>query len=198
MLGDYIKEIRESRGLSQRELGRLAGISGAAISKIEASKSAPSINTLKNIARALKVSFNTLYTKFTGTGDSKSATQYIRPQGIGDMARDIQAIQTNFIEVPIVAELHMPGEILEYIYIPRAGTGKVNYVGVKAKGYCLAPDVMEGDTLIIDKDAVPEFGKTVLCYHNGHEQPQLFKLKKEAQLKDCEVYGVVVGIFRRM
>jgi SOS-response transcriptional repressor LexA len=69
---------------------------------------------------------------------------------------------------------------------------------VKAKGYCLAPDIMDGDTVIIDQDAAPEVGKTILCYHNGREHPELFKMKRSGQVKDCEIYGVVVGIFRRM
>ena len=195
-LGEVVRDARKKRGLKQGELATLAGVSASFISRLEDGQyKVTSQESLQSLARALNMKVEQLT---AAAFSKKPATQYIRPQGIGDMARDIQAIQTNFIEVPIVAELHMPGEILEYIYIPRIGPGKVNYVGVKAKGYCLAPDVMEGDTLIIDKDAAPEIGKTILCYHNGNEHPQLLKLKKPSQLKDCEVYGVVVGIFRRM
>ena len=92
----------------------------------------------------------------------------------------------------------MPGEIQEYILIARPRPGPVNYVAVRAKGYCLEPDILDGDTLIIDKDTVPEPGKTVLCYHNGNQHPQLIRYKKPADLKDCEIYGVIVAINRRM
>lgn len=195
-LGKVVREARKRRGLKQGELATLAGVSASFISRLEDGQyKVTSQESLQSLARALNMKVEQL----TAAAFSKKAvTQYIRPQGIGDLARDLQSIETNFIEVPIVAELHMPGEILEYIYIPRAGSGKVNYVGVKAKGYCLAPDILDGDTLIIDKDAASEIGKTILCYHNGHEHPQLFKLKRALQIKDCEIYGVVVGIFRRM
>ena len=195
-LGECVKYYREKKGLSQRQLARQAGLSSAFISKLEGGEfEFTSQDSLNKISNVLGIKPKILYDAALST---KPPTQYIQPQGISDMVRDMQAVQTNFIEVPILAELHMPGEILEYIYIPRTGPGKVNYVGVKAKGYCLEPDVMDGDTLIIDKDAVPEIGKTILCYHNGHEHPQLFKLKKKVQIKDCQIYGVVVGIFRRM
>jgi len=195
-IGEAVKLARTKRSLSQHELAKLAGVAPSFISRIEKGKyKFTSQESLDKIARALKISPGTLY---DAALSKKPPVQYIRPQGISDMVRDIQAMQTNFYEVPVVAELHMPGEILEYIYIPRTGTGKVNYVGVKAKGYCLAPDILDGDTLIIDQDAAPEIGKTILCYHNGHEHPQLFRLVKKSQAKDCEIYGVVVGIFRRM
>lgn len=57
--GDFIKESREARGLSQRELGRLSGLSGAFISKLESNKTQRlSVNTLRNLSTALKMSFN--------------------------------------------------------------------------------------------------------------------------------------------
>ena len=195
-VGEAIRSARVKRVLSQRELAKLAGVAPSFISRIEGGKyKFTSQESLDKIARALKITSETLY---DAALSKKPHAQHVRPQEISDMIKDMQAMQTNFYEVPIVAELHMPGEILEYIYIPRTGPAKVNYVGVKAKGYCLEPDIQDGDTLIIDKDAEPEPGKTILCYHNGHEHPQLIKLKKPAQLEGCEIYGIVVGIFRRM
>jgi len=192
-LGECIKFYREKRGLSQRLLAKTAGLSHAFISKLESEEyEFSSKESLDKIANVLRIKPQILY---DAALSKKQPTQYIRPQGINEIVRELQ---TNFYEVPIVAELHMPGEILEYIYIPRTSPGKVNYVGVKAKGYCLSPDILDGDTLIIDKDATPESGKTILCYHNGHEHPELFKFKNKTQLTSCEIYGVVIGIFRRM
>ena len=56
-LGDTIRTLREQRSLSQRELGRRAGVSGSTISLIESGQTDnPNIETLRNIATILGVS----------------------------------------------------------------------------------------------------------------------------------------------
>jgi hypothetical protein len=110
----------------------------------------------------------------------------------------IREISTDIIEVPILAELHMPGEIIEYTYIGRQKSRSNNLVGVKAKGYCLKPAILDGDILIKDKDAIPEIGKTILCYHNGEEHPCLIRYKRSEDLKDCTIYGVIIAINRKI
>jgi HTH-type transcriptional regulator, competence development regulator len=58
---EYIKKLREDRKISQRELAEAAGISGAAISRIEAGeRKKPSASTLKAIAPCLGVSYQEL------------------------------------------------------------------------------------------------------------------------------------------
>jgi transcriptional regulator with XRE-family HTH domain len=192
-LGEIIREHRKRRNLSQSELAKLADVDPSFISRIEKGDyKLTSVKSLQGLSRALKIKIEEL------TGAIVSNKLIIKdapPRSIYEITKELQ---TTLIEVPVVAELHMPGEIVEYIYIPRVGPGQANYVGVKAKGYCLAPDIMDGDTVIIDQDAAPEVGKTILCYHNGREHPELFKMKRSGQVKDCEIYGVVVGIFRRM
>jgi DNA-binding XRE family transcriptional regulator len=48
-----IKQIRESKGLSTRQLAREAGISTETVYSIEHGKRLPSVTTLTKIARAL-------------------------------------------------------------------------------------------------------------------------------------------------
>ncbi len=50
-----LKSIRESKGLSQRALARLCGISGAAISLLESGQTIPTWPTVQLLARALEV-----------------------------------------------------------------------------------------------------------------------------------------------
>lgn len=53
-LGQFIKEKRESLGLSQKALGDVAGLSDAAIQRIESgSRKAPNWTSLCSIAKAL-------------------------------------------------------------------------------------------------------------------------------------------------
>jgi len=49
-----IKEYRERRGLSQRELSILSGVSKQEISNIEVSRHVPRFNTLDKLSRILK------------------------------------------------------------------------------------------------------------------------------------------------
>lgn len=58
-LGKKLYNLRKKRGFSLRELGRLAGCSGAYIGLIEKGENAPNIFVLYQIAKALGVSINT-------------------------------------------------------------------------------------------------------------------------------------------
>ncbi len=55
-----LKEIREERGLSQEDVGRMAGVSKATISKYEAASHPPKLIHATSIAEALNVGFSYL------------------------------------------------------------------------------------------------------------------------------------------
>lgn len=54
-VGSKLRKVREERGLSQRELAKLAGISTNAVSLIERDENSPSVSTLQSLASALNV-----------------------------------------------------------------------------------------------------------------------------------------------
>ena len=54
-IGQNIKNARKSKGLSQKQLGELLGVSQAAIGQFENEKSTPKIETIKKIATALDI-----------------------------------------------------------------------------------------------------------------------------------------------
>ena len=63
--GQYIKQLRENRNLSQRELSLLVGISNAEISRIENGlRQEPSPKILKDIASVLKINYLELFLKY--------------------------------------------------------------------------------------------------------------------------------------
>ncbi|MGI6434445.1 MAG: helix-turn-helix domain-containing protein [Syntrophomonadaceae bacterium] len=64
MFAQRLKEIREERGLSQEDVGRMAGLSKATISKYEAASHPPKLIHAAAIAEALNVGFSYL-TGFT-------------------------------------------------------------------------------------------------------------------------------------
>lgn len=60
-LGQRIKEIRKSKGLTQPALAELVNVDSKYISRIETGNSYPSLETLENIAKSLGVDVKELF-----------------------------------------------------------------------------------------------------------------------------------------
>ena len=81
-LGSFIREQRSSARLSLRRLSELAGISNPYLSQIERGLRRPSAEILQQIAKALRISAETLYVR---------AGILERPDGDTDLSRHIFA-----------------------------------------------------------------------------------------------------------
>ena len=64
-LGFRIRKLRETRNISQEELGNLAGLHRTYIGAIERGERNPSVKSLKKIADALVVSLRDLFDKLS-------------------------------------------------------------------------------------------------------------------------------------
>jgi transcriptional regulator with XRE-family HTH domain len=84
-LGSFIREQRGSARLSLRRLSELAGISNPYLSQIERGLRRPSAEILQQIAKALRISAETLYVQ---------AGILEAPSGSPDLTRAIMADQT--------------------------------------------------------------------------------------------------------
>ncbi len=62
-LGDYLREQRVANALSLRQLADAAGVSNPYLSQIERGLRRPSAEVLQQIARALRISAETLYVR---------------------------------------------------------------------------------------------------------------------------------------
>lgn len=60
-LGGRLRRVRAERGLSLRELGKLAGCSASLISQVERGQTAPSAGVIYGIANALEISLDYLF-----------------------------------------------------------------------------------------------------------------------------------------
>lgn len=69
LLGSRIKELRKNRGLSQEKLGEMVNIDPKHLSRIEVGRSFPSLDTLTEIAKALKMELKDFF-EFTHHGKS--------------------------------------------------------------------------------------------------------------------------------
>lgn len=54
-IADNIRRIRERAGLTQEEFGRLAGVSGMAVSQWENNRAVPRMGAVERISSALKI-----------------------------------------------------------------------------------------------------------------------------------------------
>lgn len=62
-LGDYLREQRSSAQMSLRQLSDLAGVSNPYLSQIERGLRKPSADVLQQLAKALRISAETLYVR---------------------------------------------------------------------------------------------------------------------------------------
>ncbi len=68
-LGDQLRAIRRSRGLTQKEIAERAGISQPALSRIELGGGVPGLETLRRLGNAMGVRFRVI------VGDEEAAKE---------------------------------------------------------------------------------------------------------------------------
>ena len=85
-VGNKLRMVREERGLSQRELAQLAGISTNAISLIERDENSPSVSTLQSLATALNVKMSYFF-------DEHEPTQILHVKAINRPAISSKGVQ---------------------------------------------------------------------------------------------------------
>lgn len=88
MIGGRVRELRMDLGLTTAQLGELAGISKAMVSKIENGRTSPSLRTLERLARALEVPLTSL---FRGLDEEHEALHIPEGQGLKIVGRSTRA-----------------------------------------------------------------------------------------------------------
>jgi len=85
MLKDRLKELRLNAGLTQQELGDLVHVTKVSICGYERGERVPSLDTLLDLANALKVDLNTLvgYDKYIVSDDDVEYGLNVSKQELG-------------------------------------------------------------------------------------------------------------------
>lgn len=90
-LGDFIREQRRSAKLSLRKLASMAGVSNPYLSQIERGLRKPSAEILQGIAKALRISAETLYVKAgileEREGEGDLAERILADEGLTDQQK---------------------------------------------------------------------------------------------------------------
>lgn len=172
-LGRYLRQLRELKGLSLREVDRLSDISYTHLNMIENGKRNVTPALLRNLAQLYNVNYLDLYEK----------------AGYIDLIEDEKNIKTDILGNP-VAPVPLLGAVKAgYNYLAQenwigtvdvetslVGDGK-NYFALKVKGDSMAPVFIEDDIVIIKKQNDCENNEFAVVIINGDEGT-LKKIKK--------------------
>ena len=123
--GEYLKELRKSKGLTQKELAELSGFSNAEISKIESGvRKKPSPDLLKAIAPHLEVPYELLMSKagyLEEVVTHKSYVEYIFMDDDGSLAdivrkaKEMQEADSDWANIAYRVSKELPKEDIDAI-----------------------------------------------------------------------------------
>ncbi len=151
MIGERIRARRKELNLKQPELGKIVGISGAAISQLERGDSKnPSSENLLKLAKALKCSPEWLQ---TGRGSTTGASAeeigrytVTRSARIPMYTAELAAGIGTHIDMDAVSEFFEVGqEVLE-----QHNLKETSVVAARVRGDSMSPRLLDGDIVLID------------------------------------------------
>ncbi|MFC1845806.1 helix-turn-helix domain-containing protein [Chloroflexota bacterium] len=187
-IGDVLRRLRAERDWTQKQLSQASGLSQTDIARIENGVTKrPSAKTVGRLSRALGIEIEELE-MYSREGGQPEAVAAAKP------SPEIPAVIIDAVEVPVMADMHAPGEPIEYAYLPKQKAAGKNIFGVKIRGTSLEQyGVKDGEVLFIDKDLPPEVGRYLLCYDNSDEHPRIVRYSAPSDIEGCVNYGVIVS-----
>ena len=124
-IGARLKELREKRRFSQRQLAALTGVTGGMISMIEQNRSSPSVATLKKILTGLGISLS----DFFSSGEDPAQRWYFRAEDLREITPESRGAEPG--RGVVFRQIGRPGasavQMLHETYAPGAGTGPELY-----------------------------------------------------------------------
>ena len=156
VVGANLRRLRTRRGLSLERLAQISGVSRAMLGQIELGQSAPTINVLWKIARALEVTFSALISARTQSGalvlrssDSKILTSKDRSFSSRALFPFDEPRRVEFYELRLSggsvedADAHPPGTTENLVVT--AGTVEIDVAGDTHK-------LETGDSILFEAD----------------------------------------------
>jgi transcriptional regulator with XRE-family HTH domain len=195
-LGEYIKGQRSKRGLTQFELSELTGLTRSHLSRLEIDDyHRPSAETFLALAKGLKVNPRELYEAAGYTVSPKSRRG---PPKVAENDALGQMENVTLIPVPVFAGINTEeSDVIGYACWGLSKNGNKDVIGLLADGFCLEPDIRNGDVIIVDTGKEPSPGNIVVRYSGDRIALARHDVSETAD-SDWRLYGVVVGINRRM
>lgn len=153
-----LKQLRNERGISQRQLAEFLKVAPSTISMYENGQREPNFEVLESLADFFNVDLNYLLGKTNKTTkiilDSESS------KGI-----KIPVLGTVPAGIPVTAV----EDILDYEEIPKSWENQGEFFGLKIKGDSMYPTLENGDVVIVRKQSTADNGDTVVVMVNGDD-----------------------------
>ncbi|MBR0576796.1 helix-turn-helix domain-containing protein [Proteiniclasticum sp. BAD-10] len=163
-INDYLKTLREDRGLSQRGLAMKMGVSNATISQIENKRNKPSIDLLFLYAKALNVDLSVMISMMKEDGSDYKYT-----------SKDIQEVDLT-LSVPLVGSVRAgkpvfaEDNIEDYLLFDKRGLDQSKtYFALRIVGDSMDKLFRAGDVVLVEKTDVVESGQIAVVGINGYE-----------------------------
>lgn len=144
-LGEYLREQRRTAQLSLRQLADAAGVSNPYLSQIERGLRKPSAEVLQQVAKALRISAETLYVR----------------AGILDAERDRDEVETRAVILADPTLTEQQKQALLQIYESFRKENGFEVVAVRAAESDDAVDAQADDTAIRDTRTAADDGTAV-------------------------------------
>lgn len=161
-LGVRLRVLRENAEKTQREMAELLCINRVSYTQYENDKRTPPPDTLKKIADIFNVSVD--YLLGNTRHEINQTSKYVRLPVWG---RIVAGIPMDAVE-----------EVIDWEEIPREMAATGEFFGLKVKGHSMEPRILEGDVVIVKRQADVESGKVAVVLINGNEAT-LKRVKKQ-------------------
>ena len=173
--GSRLKSLRKDRKLTQKQLGRVVGVTDVTIGYWEKDQNIPGGVSLTKLARYFGVSEDFLLT-------GKEELSNVTPGNLGAM------------QIPIISWVqagtwtsesdarNLEGAV---DYILTNGAHSFGTFALKVRGKSMEPEFKEGDTIIVDPDLCPGPGDYVVA-KNGSEYATFKKYRARGVNEDGE------------
>lgn len=153
-----LKQLRNERGISQRQLAEFLKVAPSTISMYENGQREPNFEVLESLADFFNVDLNYLLGKTNKTTkiilDSESS------KGI-----KIPVLGTVAAGIPISAV----EDILDYEEIPQSWENQGEFFALRIKGDSMQPKMDDGDVVIVRQQSDANSGDTVIALVNGDD-----------------------------
>ena len=157
-VGDYIKSLRKSKGLTQEELGNMIGVKKAAVQKWE---SGMVQNLKRNTIKQLSDIFEVSPASFIDNDDPIESNATILPQEKIRMIPVYESVSAGFGS-------YADNYILEYIPLFISSDEEAhNTLCIKVQGNSMYPKIEDGDSIQVLKQDWCESGQVAIVLIDG-------------------------------
>lgn len=163
-IGQYLKELREAKGLSTREVYNLVDVSNSYLSLVENGHRRPSAIVLKKLASVYNVDYLDLYVK-AGYADLAEYEKKPKTDALGNPVVTIPILGTVKAGYDYLAQENWIGAV----DVDKKLADGNELFALKVHGDSMSPVLIEDDIVIIKKQDDFENGDIVVAIVNGDE-----------------------------